>query len=71
MNHTSLRLRTVTDLRIAKERFRYNVKIQEEILGSRMKLIRSSFIESLKTTLRKTGQQLLILSVIRLLKKKS
>ncbi len=68
MDHTSIRLRTVTDLRIAKERFRYNVKIQEEILGSRIKLIRSSFIESLKTTLRKTGQQLLILSVIRLLK---
>ena len=68
MDHTTIRLRTVTDLRITKERFRYNVKIQEEILGSRIKLIRSSFIESLKTTLRKTGQQLLILSVIRLLK---
>jgi hypothetical protein len=70
MDHTTIRLRTVTDLRITKERFRYNVKIQEEILGSRIKLIRSSFIESLKTTLRKTGQQLLLLSVIRLLKNK-
>ncbi len=68
VNKNVIRLRTVNDLRIAKEHYRYNVKLQEEMLGTRLKILRSSFVESLKATLKKTGQQLLILAAIKLVR---
>ena len=66
MNGTVFKIRTVNDLHIAREHYRYEVKIQEEILGTRLRLLRASFTGLLKTTARSAGQQLLTMAIIKL-----
>lgn len=68
MSDTVFKIRTINDLRIAREHYRYEVKIQEEILGTRLRLLRTSFTEMLKTTARSAGQQLLTMAIIKLIR---
>jgi hypothetical protein len=68
MNETVFKIRTVSDLRIAREHYRYEVKIQEEILGTRIRMLRTSFTDMLKSTVRSVGQQLLTMAIIKLIR---
>ena len=68
MSDTVFKIRTINDLRIAREHYRYEVKIQEEILGTRLRLLRTSFTGMLKTTVRSAGQQLLAMAIIKLIR---
>jgi hypothetical protein len=68
MSHRKYHISTLTDLRVAKEGFRYEAKQREQFLMTGVTQFRSSVREAAKNTLKETAQRMVYLVVLNLLK---
>ena len=64
-----MKLRTMADIRVAKERLRYSVLLQETALISVFQNLSNAFVESVKASFRNFGRKLLMLTLIKFFRK--
>lgn len=64
------KLRNVHDVRLLKERLRYDIKLSEQEVTVGFNLLRQTFIGSVKDSLRSMGQEILTLALIKIIERK-
>jgi len=68
MSDRKYQLSTVSDLRVAKEGFRYEAKLREQFLLTGVKQFRSSVREAARNTLKETAEKMIYLVILNIMK---
>lgn len=68
MSERTFKISSVADLRVAKERYRYEAKLQEQHLMTGVKQFKSSVKEAAKNTFREAVQKLIYLTLLNIMK---
>ena len=71
MSRRKYEISTLSDLRVAKEGFRYEAKLREQFLLTGVDQFTSSFKDAVKSTLRETAQKMVTLVILNILKNKA
>lgn len=66
----TIELKNTYELKMTKQQMQYDVRLQEEILKSELLKFRTSFSDSVKTTVRKYSQKIITFILIGLLRGK-
>jgi hypothetical protein len=64
------KLRNIHDVRLLKERLRYDIKLSEQQVTGEFYTLRESFIGSVKASLRSMGQDLLTMALIKIIERR-
>ncbi len=70
MSERKFQLNTLGDLRVAKEGYRYEAKLREQLLLTGIDQFRSTVREAARNTLKEATQRVVYLVVLNFLKKK-
>ena len=60
--------RSMNDIRLAKQHYQYEIELHENVLLYEFKELRQNFSGSVKASLRKFGTQMMVVSIIKLVK---
>jgi hypothetical protein len=64
------KLRNIHDVRLLKERLRYDIKLNEKEVTGEFNILRQTFIGSIKDSLRQMGQEILTLALIKIFERR-
>lgn len=70
MSDRKFQLNTLSDMRVAKEGYRYEAKLREQLLRTGAEQFGSTLREAAKNTLKDATQRVIYLVVLNLLKKR-